>query len=130
VHWQQGWWCSLLGSSVISSGTPPRHSAEFETASKQAEVHWLLWLGALMVLAVTLLTLSRSPFPTRNRGYRLTFASTVLFAIVSVLHFIEHANGTDPELARIFLYGTSFAILAGATLTLIAGRRGEAPRPP
>jgi cytochrome bd-type quinol oxidase subunit 2 len=103
---------------------------EFETASKQAEVHLLLWLGALVLLVVTWLTLSRPPFRDRSRGYVLAFASAVVYAVVSIWHFIEHANGNDPELAHLFLYAAGFGIVAGGILALLATRRGQKPEVP
>src|SRR3954447_22718973 len=78
---------------------------EFETASKQVEVHWLLWLVALTLLIAGLLALRESPAARRfERAVRLTVASGVVYAVVSVWHFIEHANGADPQIAHVFLY--------------------------
>jgi 4-hydroxybenzoate polyprenyltransferase len=90
---------------------------EFETASKQVEVHAILWLGALAILVVSALALKRAQ--TRSTpGYRITFISAVAYAGISIWHFIEHANGNDPELAHLFLYASSLAIVSGAFLVL------------
>jgi hypothetical protein len=103
---------------------------QFETASKQAEVHWLLWLGVLILLVATWMARRRPGLAGRNRGYGLTFASALVFAGVSVWHFIEHANGNDPQLAHLLLYGSGFAIVAGGVLALLDARRGQASQPP
>jgi hypothetical protein len=102
---------------------------EFETASKQAEVHWLLWLGVLVLVVVSWLGLRRSGPGRRDRAYLLMFASGVAYAAVSVWHFIEHANGTDPELAHALLYVTSLGIVVGTALVLWAMRGGQARQP-
>jgi hypothetical protein len=90
---------------------------EFETASKQVEVHAILWVGALAILTVCALAFRRGQ--TRSTaGYRVTLASAVAYAGISVWHFIEHANGNDPELAHLFLYASSLAMVSGAFLAL------------
>jgi MFS family permease len=101
---------------------------EFETASKQIEVHWLLWLGTLVLLVGSWLALGRPGTAGRKRGYLISFVSSVVYAAVSVWHFVEHANGNDPELAHLFLYVGAIGIVAGVTLALLDARR--APTPP
>lgn len=95
---------------------------EFETASKQIEVHWLLWLGVVVMLVAVSVALMRSEPESRSSGYGVTLVSGVIYAGVSVWHFIEHANGNDPQLAHVFLYAGAFAIALGAILALV-GRR-------
>jgi zinc transporter ZupT len=93
-------------------------SQEFETASKQIEVHWLLWLGALIILIAAALALRRTK-PARERGgYMLAFAAGIAYALVSVWHFIEHAEGADPQLAHIFLYASAGLMIAGVLRVL------------
>jgi hypothetical protein len=100
---------------------------EFETASTQVAVHWLLWVGAVGLLVTSTLAL-RGSGNGRRRGYGLIFVASVVYAAVSVWHFIEHANGTDPQVAHVFLYVTSAALLAGGAFVL--GTRAGAPRRP
>jgi len=95
---------------------------QFETASKQVEVHWLLWLGVILLLVACWLALRRSSGIGAERGYLLTAASGAVYAVVSVWHFIEHANGADPQLAHAFLYTASGALVAGALMALVDSR--------
>jgi hypothetical protein len=90
---------------------------EFETASKQIEVHAILWVGALALLIVCGIALRRVDAVPRA-AYLLAFASALIYAGVSVWHFIEHANGADPQLAHLFLYATSVAMTVGAGVAL------------
>ncbi|MFL5906433.1 MAG: hypothetical protein ACJ75Z_02395 [Solirubrobacterales bacterium] len=92
---------------------------EFETASKQVEVHWLLWLGALIILVVAGLALRRADLPRERSGYLLAFAAGLAYAVVSVWHFIEHADGADPQLAHLFLYATAGLMTAGVARVLL-----------
>jgi hypothetical protein len=98
---------------------------EFETAGKQVEVHWLLWLGVAMLIAGAWLALSRSPRSTRIPGAKVVLAAGLIYAAVSVWHYIAHANGEDPELAHIVLYLTSGVLVAGTLLALLTARRGR-----
>ena len=79
--------------------------AEFETASKQVEVHAILWLGALAMLIVSILALRRAG-ASSSVGYRITLISAVAYAAIAVWHFIEHANGNDPQVAHVFVYAS------------------------
>jgi hypothetical protein len=92
--------------------------SEFETASKQIEVHWLLWLGALIVIAAAGMAMRRLELTQKTRGYLVAFAAGIAYALISVWHFIEHANGADPEVAHIFLYVSAGLMLAGVVRAL------------
>jgi zinc transporter ZupT len=92
---------------------------EFETAAKQIEVHWLLWLGALVIIAAAGLALRRTEMSRQTRGYLVAFAAGIVYAIVSVWHFIEHAEGADPQVAHVFLYASAGLMVAGVVRVLI-----------
>jgi hypothetical protein len=96
---------------------------EFETASKQVEVHWLLWLGVLVIVTTIGLTLARSEQTGLRRGYLIALVSGLLYVGVSVWHFVEHANGNDPQLAHLFLYAGAAGILTGGIAMLFDARR-------
>src|SRR5437763_1220481 len=92
---------------------------QFETASKQVEVHWLLWLGVVLLLLGCWLALTRGTAAGAKRGSQLTAASGAVYAVVSVWHFVEHANGHDPQLAHAFLYAAAGGLVAGALMALV-----------
>ena len=92
---------------------------EFETASTQLAVHWLLWAGALALLAVSLVAFREN---RGNRGYALTLAGALTYVPLSVWHFIEHANRNDPELVHVLIYIVSTAMVVGACLAFYGER--------
>jgi hypothetical protein len=91
---------------------------EFETASTQVAVHWLLWAGALALLLVSGFAL-RGDRDGGSRAYALTLAAAVAYAPLSIWHYIEHANGNDPQLVHVFLYITSAGLVVGACAALL-----------
>jgi hypothetical protein len=99
---------------------------EFEGVSEQFEAHWLLWLGVLGTLLIALLAARQpeTPQPER-RGYLFLLGSGLGYSGVAVWHFIEHANGNDPELAHILLGITQIGMVLGAVLATIGARRGR-----
>jgi FtsH-binding integral membrane protein len=92
---------------------------EFETASTQVAVHWLLWAGALALLVVSLVAFRED---RGNRGYALTLAAALAYVPLSVWHFIEHANRNDPQLVHVFIYIVSTGMVVGACLALYGER--------
>ena len=94
---------------------------EFEGTSQQLEAHWLLWLGVLATLAIAVWAVAgRERFPGYV-GYILTAASGFLYAPVAVWHFVEHANGADPEVAHVLLaIGQAGMVLGVIVATVIA----------
>jgi hypothetical protein len=93
---------------------------EFEGTSQQFRAHTVVWIGVLSVLAVTVIAIRAG---VRNPGFTLALAGTALYVPVAVWHFIEHANGNDPEVAHVLLAIADVAIIAGAIVASLAQRR-------
>ncbi len=96
---------------------------EFETAGDQVQAHFVLWLGVLVILAVSALAVRRTGPERGNVGYVLAAVSGTAYAIASVWHFIEHANGSDPAAAHVVLYIFWALVLAGAVTATVLSRR-------
>jgi hypothetical protein len=94
---------------------------DFETGSTQVAVHWLLWAGALALLLVSALAL-RANAARGSRGYALALAAAIVYVPLSVWHYIEHANGDDPQLVHVLIYIDSFGLVVGACLALYGER--------
>ena len=73
-----------------------------------------------MVLAVTAIAVRNH---IGGKGFRVTLLSAVLYVAVATWHFIEHANGADPELAHVLLSVAYLGMLAGAVIAALAHRR-------
>jgi len=99
---------------------------EFETATKQIEVHWLLWLGVALLIAGAWLALRRPQSASGSPGPAVVLAAGLVYAAVSVWHYIAHANGQDPQAAHAVLYVTSAVLVAGTSLALTAAGRARA----
>ena len=97
---------------------------EFEGASQQLQAHWLIWLGVLMVLAVTAVAVREH---IGGKGIRITLLGAVLYVPVAIWHFAEHANGSDPELAHVLIAIAYIGMLAGAVIAALEARRDAAP---
>jgi uncharacterized membrane protein len=99
---------------------------EFEGVSEQFEAHWLLWAGVLMTIVVVFVAARRpGPSPLERRGYLFTLVSGIAYAGVAIWHFVEHANGQDPELAHVFLALTQIAMILGAVLATVGGQAAK-----
>jgi hypothetical protein len=110
----------FVGGSARDVVWHATHNAQkdFETAATQIEVHWLLWVGALLLLGLSALALRRPDVAGSSRAYAIIFASGAVYVPVSIWHFIEHANGTDPQIAHLFLYLAAMGLVVGAVLAL------------
>lgn len=118
----------LLAGRIRDSVWHATHD-EFEGTSQQLEAHWLAWLGVILVLAVVAKgTTADARLP---RGYVAVATGAALYVIVAIWHFIEHANGDDPEVAHVLLGVSQIAIFVGATLATFdaRGERGGASSP-
>jgi hypothetical protein len=77
-----------------------------------------------MVLAVTAIAVRDH---IGGKGFRITLLSAALYVPVATWHFVEHANGTDPELAHVLLTIAYIGMLAGAVIAALEARRRAAP---
>jgi hypothetical protein len=93
---------------------------EFEGTSEQFRAHTVVWIGVLLVLMVTALAVKEG---IRGTGYRLALLGAVFYVPVAVWHFIEHANGSDPEVAHVLLALADVAILTGGAVAFATRRR-------
>jgi hypothetical protein len=91
---------------------------EFEGTSQQFEAHWLLWIGFVAVLAVTILTFLRLSSDERHQGFTVILAASIIYLPVSVWHFVAHANDVDPALAHVLLGIGDATILSGVAWTI------------
>ncbi len=98
---------------------------EFEGTSQQFEAHWLLWIGFLVVLLMTVLAFLRLTPGQRHPGFAVVLAASAVYLPVTVWHFLAHANDVDPAVAHVLLGLGDAAIIAGAGWTLVASLRGR-----
>jgi hypothetical protein len=98
---------------------------EFEGTTQQLEAHWLVWLGVLATIAVAAVVSAGSECPAGRSGYLVTLFSGCLYVPVAVWHFIEHANGADPELAHVLLAVAGIGMVVGAILATMIVWRGR-----
>ena len=97
---------------------------EFEGTSEQFRAHTVVWIGVLLVLMVTALGVREG---IRGTGYRLALFGAVFYVPVAVWHFIEHANGSDPEVAHALLALADVAILTGGAVAFATRQRAALP---
>jgi hypothetical protein len=95
----------------------------FEGAADQLQAHWLAWLGILVTAVATTLAVTRLGPRARNLGYPIALLGCAVYIPAAIWHFIEHASGSDPELAHVLLTIGQVTIIAGAIVVLIASRR-------
>ncbi len=114
----------VIGGAVDLHWHATHH--EFERASQQVQAHWLAWLGVGIVLVAAASALTRLTAGERRGGYQAVLIGCLLFAAVSVWHFIEHANGADPQVAHVFLYLSYFGIIAAVAWLTLTARRSAA----
>jgi ribosomal protein S18 acetylase RimI-like enzyme len=70
----------------------------------------------LATIGVAAVVSAASPRPAGWSGYLVTLLSGCLYAPVAIWHFVEHANGADPELAHVLLAVAGIGMVAGAVL--------------
>ena len=95
---------------------------EFEGTSQQFEAHWLLWIGVIGTLAVAFVGWRNPPSGLSRSGLLAIVLTAIAYSGVSVWHFIEHANGADPELAHLLLALTQTAMLVAAIWLTVRAR--------
>lgn len=98
---------------------------EFEGASQQIEAHWLAWLGVAVTLVVAVSASRRFATLRRSVGLRTVAAAGAAYLLVAVWHFVEHADGNDPEVAHVLLVLANAGLIAGAIILTLSLRRGR-----
>jgi lipopolysaccharide export LptBFGC system permease protein LptF len=99
---------------------------EFETASDQLQAHWVLWVGALITLAVSSLAVVRASAGRRERtGYAVVLAGSAGYIGAAAWHFLEHLAGNESDPAHAVVAATWTVLLTGALLTTILWRRQQ-----
>lgn len=96
---------------------------EFEGTTQQLEAHWLAWIGVILVLIAAGIALRADP----GTGFRLAFVSAAAYVPVAIWHFVEHANGADPQVAHVLLGITGIGMVVGAVLASFEVRRARRP---
>jgi hypothetical protein len=98
---------------------------EFEGAAEQLEAHWLIWLAVLATIAVAAAGLRARPDRPERNGLRVVVSAGLVYGGIAIWHFIEHANGSDPELAHVLLTLSEVAMFGGAAIATIRARRSS-----
>lgn len=97
-----------------------RTHPDFETGADQVAAHWLVWLGTLLVIAAATLAL-RDPNIGRQRPGLLTVAAANgLYALVAVVHFIQHLNHSEVAWTHLSLVVTNVVALVGVLMVTAA----------
>jgi hypothetical protein len=102
---------------------------EFEGTAQQFEAHWLLWIGVLATIAVAVAALRSRASDSARKGWWALLAGAVAYSGVAVWHFIEHADGNDPELAHVLLGVAQVAMVLAAIFITAKARRAPTPAP-
>lgn len=92
---------------------------EFEGATEQFQAHWLIWLSTVFVLGVAITAARTAGRP--NRGYSLVVVANLAYAVVAVVHFLQHLDRLEVDWAHLLLAITSVAAAVGV-LWVIAAR--------
>jgi hypothetical protein len=95
---------------------------EFEGTSEQLQAHWLAWIGVLLVLVVAAAVVRQGK---GGVGFRIALLSAAAYVPIAIWHFVEHANGTDPELAHVLLGITNVGMVVGAIMATFGPRRTQ-----
>jgi len=106
----------LLGVVVMTAGrvidlqwhaTHP----EFETGGDQIQAHWLAWLGAVVLLAASIIGVASRRY--RSPGFLILFGSAWLYAGVAFWHFRLHQQLRDPDLPHALLALSQLGLYIG-----------------
>jgi hypothetical protein len=94
---------------------------EFEGVSQQFRAHTVVWIGVLMGLGVSTILVSQQG--RRNLGYVAVMTGALLYIPVATWHFIEHANGNDPDTAHVLIALAEAIMILGALAATAIARR-------
>lgn len=133
---RRGPWLILVSIAVVLAGVVrdqlwhAAHDAnrQFEDGSTQVRVHWLLWAGVVLLCALVMAsprTGVRHAEVTRN----VVLGSGLAYALVSVWHFIEHAQGVDPTLPHVLLIASAVPLVVSGLGLAVLLRADSTSRP-
>jgi hypothetical protein len=93
---------------------------EFETGTDQLQAHWLVWIGALLVMAAA----AQGVRERRSPGYSVALAGALGYAVVAAWHFYEHTERREVDVTHLVLVVTNLVILTGVVWVAIEAARG------
>lgn len=97
---------------------------EFETGRDQITAHWLVWLGTLFVIAVGAWALRAELSEGERRSYLVVLWANALYAVIAIIHFIQHLNHQEVDWAHISLAVTNIGSVVGVLIvTWARGKR-------
>jgi lipopolysaccharide export LptBFGC system permease protein LptF len=99
---------------------------EFETAADQLQAHWVLWVGALITLAVSSAALRRGRARSERLGYVLVLAGSIGYLAAALWHFLEHLAENESTPAHVAVAATWGVLLVGVVVTAVMWRRAQA----
>jgi hypothetical protein len=92
----------------------------FETGRDQLQAHWLVWLGTLLVIGVTLMAMRLKPAGLEHRAYQITLWANALYVVVAVIHFFQHLDHQEVDWAHAGLAVTNIAAAVGVVMVTAA----------
>lgn len=99
---------------------------EFEGAAEQLQAHWLIWLATVVVVAVAALGVRDVQERGQRRGYLIVLIGNLGYAVVSVIHFLQHLNQLEVDWAHLLLAITS--VVATVGVWVVVARLGSRRR--
>lgn len=93
---------------------------EFEGAAEQVQAHWLIWLATAAVVAVGVLGVRDVQERGQRRGYLIVLIGNLAYAVVSVVHFLQHLNQLEVDWAHLLLAITSVVATVGVLWVVVA----------
>jgi len=98
---------------------------EFETGTDQLEAHWLVWLGTVFVIAVTITALRIVEHGQQKRGYATALLANALYAVAALIHFVQHMNHSEVDWTHVSLAVTNLGAVVGVVWVTAAFLRNH-----
>ena len=92
----------------------------FESGRQQVQAHWLVWLGTLVILVVAGWALRADTPQAERPGYWVVLVANLLYAVVGVIHYVQHLNHQEVDWAHVGLAVTNLGSLIGVLMVTTA----------